>query len=259
MSDISKRILDILSSENDSVLKENQLMGGITGFGQNQTDLPERFKANDAERKREEREEERKKKEKLRKIEKTEKETGETVHPRHKLSSSPLRFTLKEAFLAKLVQYLETDKSVYLNEAITLINEYPKLKEWVQQESTKHLPTNPFSVYHMAEWFNEEVGSEHERPFGKNTEYALWHISESSLKHKRHKFTEAMVLECRISPDKVMIYIPAFTKLMEELIFSGKIDETVGNPILKAKQTQECVTEGSVKNGLITKIIQEGE
>lgn len=259
MSDISKRILDILSSDTNEVLNENQLMGGLTGFGQNQTDKPLLFKEKDAERKREEREEQRKKEKRLKEIQKTEKETGVSTHPREKLSNSPLRFTLKQAFLANLIQYLETNKSAYLNEAITLVNEYPKLKEWVQTESVKHLPSKPFSIYQISEWLNEDVGTEYSRPINKAATHVTWHLSESSVKHKKHLFTDSMILECQISPDKVLIYIPAFAKMMEELIFSGKIEEPIGNPILKAKQYQECVTESSIKTGLVTKIHKEGE
>jgi hypothetical protein len=41
---------------------------------------------------------------------------------------------------------------------------------------------------------------------------------------------------------------------MEELIFSGKIDEPTGNPLRKAKQLQEIITDDSVNSGMIIKI-----
>jgi hypothetical protein len=167
------------------------------------------------------------------------------------LVASPLRFTLKEAFTSNLISYLDTGEKTHLKDALVLLKEYPKLKEWVKSESLKHLPKNPFSIYSMSEWINETVGSKYDRP---KTDFKLWHLTESSLEHRKSNFSDALVLECQVSPDKILLYIPAFTKLMEELIFSGKINEPNGNPLLKAKQLQECVTESDINSGLITKI-----
>jgi hypothetical protein len=98
---------------------------------------------------------------------------------------------------------------------------------------------------------NETVGSKYDRP---NTDVRIWNLTEASLENKKPNFSDSMVLECQVSPDKIVLYIPAFTKLMEELIFSGKIQEPNSNPLLKAKQSQECITESEINSGLITKI-----
>jgi hypothetical protein len=244
MSIFLNRILEIMSED---VLTENQKFGGVTGFGQNKTDLKSRFLDEDAERKREERAKEKAKSQRS----KDEKKEEIQVDPRKYLVSSPLRFTLKQAFVANLINYLDTDDKKHLKEALVLVKEYPKLKEWVKSESLKHLPKNPFSVYSLSEWINETVGSRYDRP---STPFKIWNLTEASLEHKKSNFSDSMVLECQISPDKILLYIPAFTKLMEELIFSGKINEPSCNPLLKAKQHQECITDSDVNSGLITKI-----
>lgn len=244
MSDINKRIVDILKSD-DEPLNENQMFGGITGFAKNDTEKRETFKRNDARRKRIERQSE----QRLNKINKS-KENGEEIDPRTLLTTD-MRFTLKESFLLQLLEYGQTGKYKYIEEAVNLMNEYPKLKTWVMETSHKALPTQAFSLYTLREWFTEDVGTECER-VGDGPH--IWSLSENALSHKYSNYEDSMVLECRVSPNKVLIYLPAFSKMLEEFILSGKIMETIGNPIREIVRKKECVTENSINKAMITRI-----
>lgn len=249
MNDISNKIKSLFSQD-DSVLNENQNMGGVTGFARDIVDKAHAYRRKDARRKRVERQGE----QRLNGTKNKKVQEDEEIDPRSVLTNE-MRFTLKECFLVQLVEYLETGKQSYVHEAIKLMEEYPKLKTWVMETSHKQLPGQPFSLYSLKEWFSEEVGHESER-IGEHPH--IWSLSERGLDHKMHGFDDAMVIECRVSPDKVLIYIPAFTQMMEELLLSGKIMETVGNPLRKAKQYNECITDNSVNKGLIVKIHNKG-
>lgn len=250
MGNISQRIKDILADK-PLIINENQNLGGLTGFGRSISDQKMGYRHKDAERKAKERAREKRLKQIQGKQSSKKDENSVEIDPRVYMNDSELRFTLKEAFINHLIEYLETNKKHYILEAISLLKEYPNLKEWAKQESHKLLPKNPFSLYSLSEWLDEEVGSEHKRPQNKGY---IWHLTESGLDHRKPDYQDAMVMECQISPDKALIYIPAFTKYMEELIFSGKIDEPLGNPLRKAKQLQEVVTDDSVNSGMIIKI-----
>lgn len=249
MGNISQRIIDILSDK-ETVINENQNLGGLTGFGASISDQKMGYRHKDAERKAKERAREKRIKN-VQGKKTTKKDEEVEIDPRLYMQNSELRFSLKEAFINHLIEYLESNNKKHILEAVSLLKEYPNLKEWVKQESHKSLPKNPFSLYALSEWLDEEVGAEHKRPQNKGY---VWHLTESGLEYNKPNYQDAMVMECQISPDKALIYVPAFTKYMEELIFSGKIDEPVGNPLRKAKQLQEIITDDSVNSGMITKI-----
>ena len=55
-----------------------------------------------------------------------------------------MRFSLKEAFLANLMEYIVTRKSKPILEAVKLMEEYPKLKKYVTKKSREALPNRGF-------------------------------------------------------------------------------------------------------------------
>lgn len=234
MTEIKNRLLEIFN--------ENQSIDGMTGFKRTGEKASMLFKHNDMLRKRKERA-------KTKPVKKLKED--EIIDPKTNLNSSELRFTLKEAFANHLINYLDSNKRKHLFEACKLLKEYPKLQAWVKEESQKHLPKNSFHIYGIVEHLDEEVGSIYER-IGNNPH--VWSLNEMSLENRKSIFTDSIIMECKVSSDKIIMYIPAFTKIMEELIFSGKIEEPVNNVIRLSKQYNEVVTDNNINKGLITKI-----
>lgn len=183
--------------------------------------------------------------------EKAIKATGKSIyHPRELLTKSPLRFTLKESFINELIEYLNTNNKKNIKEALNLLNEYPKLKEYVIKESQKHF-TNNVSIFKICEHFGENLNDI--KNLSDNSTH-IWSLTDHSAELKSDNYDDYMIIEAVISPDKVIIYIPAFLKDIEELIFSGKIDEPEKNIIRLAKQQNELLVEKSVNSGKIIKI-----
>lgn len=208
------------------------------------------YRSHDAERKREERAAEKR-------LKLMKKENDESIdligkpkhHPRDFLNKSPLKLTLKETFLKHIVDYIETNKKSHIKEAVQLMEEYPKLKEFVTSESRKPF-SSLFNVYHIKEHLHENEGETIEL----SDSLRAWHISKSDIEHRHPEFDNHMILEAKISPDKILLYLPAFSKLVEELIFSGKIEECQTNVLRKIKQHNELILHPSVNQGVITEI-----
>jgi hypothetical protein len=65
-------------------------------------------------------------------------------------------------------------------------------------------------------------------------------------------------MEAKITPDKVLIYLPAFSKDIEKLIFNGKIHEPESNVVRKAKNLNEVVLPQNIDTGLVLEIKRKG-
>lgn len=228
----------------------NESLSTGRDIGSNKTAGVERL--NDARRKRNERKAEQRLKKLHKDDTKSIKETGQPkYHPRTFLQKSPLKFSLKESFIFNLIEYLNTGKKKYISEAVSLMEEYPNLKKYVLEQSHSKFPKNPLMVYSIREHFMENVGDIIERD---DESVHIWHLSEHEALLKSDQFNNHMILQSQITPDKILIYIPAFTNLMEELIFSGKIEEPEKNIIRLAHQKNEVILPPSVNKSIVTKI-----
>lgn len=177
----------------------------------------------------------------------------EVLDPRMNLEGD-LRFTPKEMFGYNIIKYLDEGKSKYIVDAVDLLENYPKLKAYVQQLNTKLLPQQPFTVYYARPRLNENVGDVGKRSKGSPHN---WYLSKAFLKDNINLSEDAYIMEIKINPSDVMLYYPAYTKLMENVIFSGKIPtETLSNVIRKAKKSQEVVLTDKFNEGLIVEIIE---
>jgi hypothetical protein len=232
------------------VFKES--IGGLTGFDPKTETTPALQRHKDVHRKRVDRQgEQRENKIKRAETEKKALQKGiEPPHPRTYLQNE-LRLSLKETFAAYLVEYLNTDKPKYMVEALNLMEEYPALKKYVQEMSHAALPQQSFSVFHAREHHDQEIGAPAYRSGSNAHNWCLTrHQALANADHLDHP----MLMEAKVSPEKTLIYIPAFTKLMEEIIFSGKIEEPQENVIRKAKNKNEIILPPSVDTGMIVEI-----
>lgn len=171
-------------------------------------------------------------------------------HPREFLDNTPLKFTLLETFVNFLIEYVKEQNAKALNEAIALMEEYPKLGEYVKQTSRKCFNQNEMCVYSIKEHFFEEMEEEIERLEG----HRIYHLSIPQAESRHSDRTGYMILETKISPDKILIYIPAFTKDMEKLAFSGKIEEMTVNVLRETKRQNELILLPEVNKGKVIKI-----
>lgn len=222
----------------------NESMGGITGFHPGVNATPKLQQLKDRKRKKIERQGGQRQN-KL----KESKKTKDDVPPDPRLNlSGELRFNVLESFINNVIGYLDTNKSRYMMEAFSLLEEYPKLKEYVKEKSLEGLPKNSFSVFSARERFNEEKGQPGYRT-GDNPHN--WSLTKHQARQNAALVEKAIIIEAKISPDKVILYVPAFTKLMEKLILSGKIEEPKTNVIRKAKLQNEVILPQSINTGLI--------
>jgi len=241
--DITKKLAELF---NEGLSGKNSKSFGVTD--ENRELL---FKEKDAKRKREERA-------KAKRIEAMKKGNTNSVknggpiinHPRNFLVKSPLKLTLIETFIKELIEYLNTDKKRHIREAVSLMNEYPNLKKYVLEKSHNSFPKNPLHVYFITEHLDEEVDQivEHSDCL------KIGHLSEAECKLHEHKHDSHFISEVQISPDKILIYIPAFTKEMEELIYSGKIEESEINVLRKARQHNQLVLPPSINESRVIRI-----
>jgi hypothetical protein len=229
----------------------NESAGGITGFNHGVQDKPSLQRSDDARRKKKERQG-KQRMNRLKLDEKKSKAKDEVVqpHPREFLANE-LRLTLSEAFGVYLAEYLSTGKSKYVMEAIKLMEEYPQLKKYVKETSQKHLPKQAFCVYSTRERFDEEIGSV---AYRSGSRPHNWYMTAHQAKDNATHLDEHMVMEAKITPDKVLIYVPAFNTLLEKLIFDGKIEEPEVNILRIAKSKNELILPPSVDSGLIVEV-----
>jgi len=159
-----------------------------------------------------------------------------------------LRLTPLETFAAKLIYYIETKKQKHIIEAIELMEDYPKLGKYVKEQSKKILPKYEFCVYAGRERLDEEIGQISQRSDG---DYHNWTLSKESVKYVFNESESPYTMECKIVPDDVIIYIPAFTQLMENVILEGLIEEPSKNVIRDAKKQEEIILPGKYNEGYI--------
>jgi len=228
----------------------NEAIGGATGFSRTGEDTPLQHKNDDARRKRKERQG----KQRLNKIkslkDKSKAKDDDIIDPRLNMHGE-LRYTPKEAFLVHLVQYLHEGKSKHVMNALRLMEEYPNLAKYVRETSSTSLPRQAFSVYALREHFNEEVGSPAYRS-GDNPHN--WFLTVPCAKENCNHLDRHIIMEAKITPDKVLFYLPAFSKDIENLIFSGKIEEPEINVVRKAKNLQELILPGNIDTGMVIEI-----
>lgn len=224
--------------------------GGKNGTVVNMGDKDSANRRDDTRRKRVERE--RAKRLKGKKSGKTVK-NEEPIDPRSLLLGE-FRFTLKESFINKLIEYVVTRKTSILRDALDLMEEYPQLKKHIIEESKKALPERGFSVYVCREsTLNEEIGSAGERT-GNGPH--RWYLSEMSAVSHKGGLESYYVMEAKVNPSHTLLYVPAFTKDMEKLILSGKIDEPNDNVLRLARKMGEIVLVPEVNQGQIIRLCQ---
>lgn len=243
--DLKSKLNEIFNEARDFGSSRETSLGSRKGFNKHTESLEA-----GARRKRKERMLEKRKREMLKQNEKSIKETGNPIHhPREFLDEDPIKLTLLETFVHNLIKHTKDGKKEYLRDAIKLMEEYPKLYEYVTKTSRQNFK-NEMSVYSPRIYLDEEVGHVIKRPEGLR----LCYLSIPDLE-KQYDEDEYMILEAKISPDKILIHIPAFTKLMEKLILSGKIEENQDiNVLRKAKYENRVICCPSVNEGVVIKI-----
>ncbi|MFW6130013.1 MAG: hypothetical protein ACOC56_02440 [Atribacterota bacterium] len=65
------------------------------------------------------------------------------------------------------------------------------------------------------------------------------------------------IMECKVNPEDVVIYLPAFSKLLERVILEGLVDEPMCNVIRECKVRQEIVLPAEKYNeGYIVEVAE---
>lgn len=161
-----------------------------------------------------------------------------------------LKLSPLECVGSRLAAYLETRNSKHMFEIFELMEDYPKLGKFIREKSQAALPKYPFNVYSTREWLGESIGDRISRSNGRHN----WYLS----KHKAKKLSECdkyKLLECsQVSPEDVILYIPAFSKLLERCILEGLIDEPSTNVVREARTCEEIVLPEKYLEGVIIEI-----
>jgi hypothetical protein len=161
-----------------------------------------------------------------------------------------MKLTPLECIGSRLAAYLETRNSKHMFEIFGLMEDYPELAKFVRDKSVAALPKYPFNVYSTREWLGESIGDRGHRSDGRHN----WYLS----KQKAKKLTECdkfKLIECgQVSPEDVILYIPAFSKLIERCILEGLIDEPSKNVVREAKTCEEIVLPEKYVEGVIIEI-----
>jgi hypothetical protein len=256
------KISKILNGELDATASNeagqlNEAIGGLTGFARTDDQTPGLHKNKDARRKRRERQGNQRLKDIKKAREKADKATakGEPLPDPRLSMTGELRYTPKEAFLVHLAEYLNTGKSKHMMNALHLMEEYPALAKYVKESSQAALPQQAFSVYAVREHFSEEVGSPAYRS-GENPHN--WYLTVPCAKENCNHLDDHFIMEAKITPDKVLIYMPAFSKELEKLILSGKIQEPQNNVVRKSRSLNEIVLPQNIDSGLVIEIKRKG-
>lgn len=171
----------------------------------------------------------------------------EIAREQRKQLKGEMRLTPKELVVSHLIEYVETRRSKPMLEIFELLDEYPKLKKYVKEMSKKKLPKNEFAVYSGRERLDEEVGSEGKRA-GDNPHN--WYMSQFTARESAD-VDDGYLIETKVTPDDVLLYIPAFTKLMEKCILEGLVEEPESNVLRKAKKQNELILPAKFNTGLI--------
>lgn len=253
---MSRRIKELFI---ETAIQGGKASGGISGFEGGITKQSHAFHEHDRKRKVIERqgknrskriEERAKEKQKLK-----EKIQAQFIdHPRNALSGE-MKYTIKEAFGAYIAEYLKTGRHDKLDEAVKLMEEYPKLAKYVHETSIKYLPEQ-FSVFsHRSKLEEDKIGSLRER--SGDTPH-LWTCSRHQAAENAN-YNDNSILEAKVSRNKVLIYIQAFNPLLEQMIFKGKIEESADINILReAKRRNEIVLLPTVNQGVIVEFFKKG-
>jgi hypothetical protein len=149
-----------------------------------------------------------------------------------------LRLTPLETVISRLIAYLDTGKSKHMSEIFSILDDYPKLKKFVKDKSMKSLPKYEFKVFAARELLDEEIGS---TGYRSETGYHNWTLSKNMVEKLFKENNDYYIMECKVNPADVVIFIPAFTTMMEQLILEGLVDEPMHNIIRDAKITDEIV------------------
>lgn len=162
-----------------------------------------------------------------------------------------LKLSPLECVASRLAAYLETRNSKHMFEIFELMEDYPETAKVIRKKSQECLPKYPFNVYTTREWMGESIGDRGSRSEGHSHN---WYLS----KHKAKKLTECdkfKLIECgQVSPEDVILYIPAFSKLLERCILEGLIDEPSTNVVREAKTCEEIVLPEKYLEGVIIEI-----
>lgn len=166
-----------------------------------------------------------------------------------------MRLTPYEAVGSRLVAYLETGKSKHMQDIFELMEEYPKLRKYIKEKSKKALPKFDFKVYASRPLLDEEVGG---KGYRHNEGMRNWTLSKSMTERVFKENENCYIMECKVSPEDVVIYLPAFSDLVERVIMEGLVDEPMNkNVIRECKVGQEIVLPAEKYNeGYIVEVIQ---
>jgi hypothetical protein len=240
----SRRSDSSISDRVRAILSEG--FGGTTGFNPGDKDTPGLVRLKDAKRKQRERQGE----QRIGAIQRARQgkmDEEEIIDPKS-LLNGPMRLSLKETFLKHIIDYLEENKKSHLFEALDLMEDYPQLKTWVHSQSLNALPHNHFPIYAVREALDEEVGSIAQR---SGEEPKIWFNNKNSAVAMANTYHEHYIMEAKVSPDKTLIYIPAFSKMLEQMITEGKVPPPTTNILRKARSRSEILLPGNVNEGLV--------
>jgi hypothetical protein len=242
MSTIRDKIRSILSENYKSLI-------GEMGEKQNRGTLTKRRE--DAIRKRKEREKTRKPKKQTEKTSNPLIDAEELQRQRRRELVGELKLTPKEALASRLIAYLESSHSKHMLEVFELLEDYPGVKKWARKMSQEALPKNPFNVYAARERIDENIGDSGCRREGNPHN---WTLSRHRTKEIWEGCSERYIMECKVTPTDVILYLPAFTKLMERVIFEGLVDEPKVNVLRKAKRQEEIILPERYSSGIIVEV-----
>jgi hypothetical protein len=237
---------------NDKILEENYK--SPTPWGQRQNKSSFVLKDEDAKRKRIERSRARKLNELKGGV--SDKDT-KPKDGKNKDTVSGVQKTPLTYFIELLVKYIDTGSSKYMIDIFDLLSTYPKLKTFVKDHSIKYLPKKEFNVYSGREWIGQSIGDMGQRIKGN---YHNWTLARPQVKKIWSNCEELYVMKTSCTPDKAILFIPAFTKYIEKSFQDGIIDleEITSKPhiiALASKTRDEIILSDDYDSGIIVEIL----
>ena len=155
------------------------------------------------------------------------------------------------------MNYLDSGRSSHMLKLFEFLEQYPKTRNFIKSVSVAALPNKEFDVFSGRELTTQEVGDMGYRIKGN---YHNWTLSRPQVKKIWSDCEELYIMKCACSPDKTVLYIPAFTKYIEKYIKEGTIntESFVNEPhiiIMNAKQREEIILPDDYDSGIIVEII----
>jgi hypothetical protein len=95
---------------------------------------------------------------------------------------------------------------------------------------------------------SEEVGQICYREEGNHHN---WFLNKEDAIKNLGSDSSFYISKAKVSPDQVILFVPAFAKHLENLIYSRKIEEREGNPVREAKRSSEIILPENINSGII--------